>query len=216
MSSTCTRGCWSARSLPIIETQAGDVSAYIPTNVISITDGQIFLEPKLFNAGVRPAINVGISVSRVGGNAQIGPMKKVAGRLKGELSQFRELEAFSQFGSELDADTQRTLARGQRLVRTLNQGERQPLPVAIQVVQVYAATNGHLDRIEVDKVEKFLSGLSDSVKATSAELLEKISDGDWSDETQSALEEACKQYGEDFGYDLDEEGHPLEDAVAVA
>jgi F-type H+-transporting ATPase subunit alpha len=167
-------GAGSLTSLPIIETQAGDVSAYIPTNVISITDGQIFLEPKLFNAGVRPAINVGISVSRVGGNAQIGPMKKVAGRLKGELSQFRELEAFSQFGSELDADTQRTLARGQRLVRTLNQGERQPLPVAIQVVQVYAATNGHLDRIEVDKVEKFLSGLSDSVKATSAVLLASL------------------------------------------
>jgi F-type H+-transporting ATPase subunit alpha len=209
-------GAGSLTSLPIIETQAGDVSAYIPTNVISITDGQIFLEPKLFNAGVRPAINVGISVSRVGGSAQIGPMKKVAGRLKGELSQFRELEAFSQFGSELDADTQRTLARGQRLVKTLNQGERQPLPVALQVVQIYAATNGHLDRIVVDRVEKFLDGLSDSVKATNAELLEKISEGDWSDETVSALEEACKQYGEDFGYDLDEEGHPLEDEVVVA
>jgi F-type H+-transporting ATPase subunit alpha len=209
-------GGGSLTSLPIIETQAGDVSAYIPTNVISITDGQIFLEPKLFNAGVRPAINVGISVSRVGGNAQIGPMKKVAGRLKGELSQFRELEAFSQFGSELDADTQRTLARGQRLVKTLNQGERQPLPVAIQVVQLYAATNGHLDRILVAKVEKFLDGLSDSVKATSAELLEKIATGDWSDETQSTLEDDCKQYGEDFGYDLDEEGHPLEDDVVVA
>jgi F-type H+-transporting ATPase subunit alpha len=209
-------GAGSLTSLPIIETQAGDVSAYIPTNVISITDGQIFLEPKLFNAGVRPAINVGISVSRVGGSAQIGPMKKVAGRLKGELSQFRELEAFSQFGSELDADTQRTLARGQRLVKTLNQGERQPLPVALQVVQIYAATNGHLDRIVVDKVEKFLDGLSDAVKATNAELLEKIADGDWSDETVATLEEACNQYGEDFGYDLDEEGHPLEDEVVVA
>ena len=120
-------GAGSLTSLPIIETQAGDVSAYIPTNVISITDGQIFLEPKLFNSGVRPAINVGISVSRVGGSAQIGPMKKVAGRLKLDLSQYRELEAFAQFGSELDADTQRTLARGQRLVETLNQGERQPL-----------------------------------------------------------------------------------------
>ena len=185
-------GGGSLTSLPIIETQAGDVSAYIPTNVISITDGQIFLEPKLFNSGVRPAINVGISVSRVGGSAQIGPMKKVAGRLKGELSQYRELEAFAQFGSELDADTQRTLARGQRLVKTLNQGERQPLGVAVQVVQIYAATNGHLDRIVVDKVEKFLDGLSDSVRATNAELLEKIASGDWSDETQSALEEACQ------------------------
>ena len=119
-------GGGSLTALPIIETQAGDVSAYIPTNVISITDGQIFLEPKLFYSGVRPAINVGISVSRVGGNAQIKPMKKVAGRLKLELSQYRELEAFAQFGSELDADTQRTLARGERLVRTLNQKERQP------------------------------------------------------------------------------------------
>jgi len=209
-------GGGSLTSLPIIETQAGDVSAYIPTNVISITDGQIFLEPKLFNAGVRPAINVGISVSRVGGSAQIGPMKKVAGRLKGELSQFRELEAFSQFGSELDADTQRTLARGQRLVKTLNQGERQPIPVALQVVQLYAATNGHLDRIDVDKVEKFLAGLADTVKATNADLLEKIAGGDWSDETQSALEDACNQYGEDFGYDLDEEGHPLEDGAVAA
>ena len=132
--------------------------------MISITDGQIFLEPKLFNSGVRPAINVGISVSRVGGSAQIGPMKKVAGRMKLDLSQFRELEAFAQFGSELDADTQRTLARGQRLVKTLNQNERQPLPVEIQVVQIYAATNGFLDRIDVDKVEKFLDGLSDSTE----------------------------------------------------
>ena len=129
-------GGGSMTALPIIETQAGDVSAYIPTNVISITDGQIFLEPKLFYSGVRPAINVGISVSRVGGNAQITPMKKVAGRLKIELSQFRDLEAFAQFGSDLDADTQRTLARGERLVRTLNQNERAPLPVEDQVVQV--------------------------------------------------------------------------------
>ena len=123
------------------------MSAYIPTNVISITDGQIFLEPKLFFSGVRPAINVGISVSRVGGNAQITPMKKVAGRLKLELSQYRDLEAFAQFGSDLDADTQRTLARGERLVETLNQNERAPLAVEDQVVQIYAATNGFLDRI---------------------------------------------------------------------
>ena len=122
-------GGGSLTALPVIETQAGDVSAYIPTNVISITDGQIFLESKLFNSGVRPAINVGISVSRVGGNAQIGPMKKVAGRIKLELSQYRDLEAFAQFGSDLDADTQRTLARGERLVMTLNQHERAPLPV---------------------------------------------------------------------------------------
>jgi len=123
-------GAGSMTGLPIIETKANDISAYIPTNVISITDGQIYLESKLFNAGVRPAINVGISVSRVGGNAQIGPMKKVAGRIKLELSQYRDLEAFAQFGSDLDVDTQRTLARGERLVRTLNQGEREPLPLA--------------------------------------------------------------------------------------
>jgi F-type H+-transporting ATPase subunit alpha len=209
-------GAGSLTSLPIIETQAGDVSAYIPTNVISITDGQIFLEPKLFNSGVRPAINVGISVSRVGGAAQIGPMKKVAGRLKLELSQYRELEAFAQFGSELDADTQRTLSRGQRLVRTLNQGERQPLPVEIQVLQIFAATNGYLDRIDVDKVERFLDGLSDAVRSSNADLLAKIAGGDWSDETVSALADEVTQYAEDFGYDLDEEGHPLEEGVEVA
>src|ERR1700729_2908500 len=145
-------GGGSLTALPVIETQAGDVSAYIPTNVISITDGQIFLEPRLFNSGVRPAINVGISVSRVGGNAQIAPMKKVAGRIKLELSQYRDLEAFAQFGSDLDADTQRTLARGERLVKALNQGERQPLSVEDQVVQIYAATNGYLDRLNSDRV----------------------------------------------------------------
>src|SRR4051812_46799184 len=143
-------GGGSMTSLPIIETQAGDVSAYIPTNVISITDGQIFLEPGLFYSGVRPAINVGISVSRVGGNAQIKSMKKVAGRLRLDLSQYRELEAFSQFGSDLDPDTQRTLARGERLVSTLNQKERNPLAAEDQVLQIFAATNGYLDRINVD------------------------------------------------------------------
>src|SRR6201992_2015889 len=140
-------GGGSLTALPIIETPAGGVSAYIPTNVISITDGQIFLEPKLFYSGVRPAINVGISVSRVGGAAQIGPMRKVAGTLKLELSQYRDLEAFAQFGSELDADTRATLARGERLVATLNQHERNPMPVEDQVVQIYAATNGYVDRI---------------------------------------------------------------------
>src|SRR6188508_1058301 len=152
-------GGGSLTALPIIETQAGDVSAYIPTNVISITDGQIFLEPKLFYAGVRPAINVGISVSRVGGNAQISPMKKVAGRLKIELSQYRDLEAFAQFGSDLDADTQKTLARGERLVNMLNQGERQPMAVADQVAVLYAATNGYVDRINVDRIDEYLRGL---------------------------------------------------------
>jgi F-type H+-transporting ATPase subunit alpha len=204
-------GGGSLTALPVIETQAGDVSAYIPTNVISITDGQIFLEPKLFYSGVRPAINVGISVSRVGGNAQITPMRKVAGRLKLELSQYRELEAFSQFGSELDPETQRTLARGERLVRTLNQAERHPIAVEDQVIQIYAATNGYLDRILVDKVERFLRDLTDSVRGNEPELLQKIADGDWSDDTQGQVQKAVNQFAEDFGFDLDEEGHPLDD-----
>ena len=203
-------GGGSLTALPVIETQAGDVSAYIPTNVISITDGQIFLEPKLFYAGVRPAINVGISVSRVGGNAQIAPMRKVAGRLKLDLSQYRELEAFSQFGSELDAETQRTLARGERLVKALNQHERQPMAVEDQVVQLYAATNGHLDRITVDKVERFLTELTETVQAEEPELLAKIAGGDWSDETQSQVDKVVAQFAQDFGFDLDEEGHPAD------
>ena len=160
------------------------MAAYIPTNVISITDGQIFLEPKLFYSGVRPAINVGISVSRVGGNAQITPMKKVAGRLKLELSQYRELEAFAQFGSELDVETQRTLARGERLVRTLNQKERQPLAVEDQVVQIYAATNGYLDRINVERVEEFLEQLTLRFRAEQQELGKQIAAGEWNDEIQ--------------------------------
>jgi len=208
-------GGGSITALPIIETQAGDVSAYIPTNVISITDGQIFLEPKLFNSGVRPAINVGISVSRVGGNAQISPMKKVAGRIKIELSQFRDLEAFSQFGSDLDADTQRTLARGARLVRTLNQGERAPLPVEDQVAQIFAATTGALDRIDVEKVGEFLAGLTQRLHSEAKDLLAAVAGGDWSKETQEALTKAIDQFADDFGYDLDEEGQPLTDDVTA-
>ncbi|MHB8657279.1 MAG: F0F1 ATP synthase subunit alpha [Solirubrobacteraceae bacterium] len=203
-------GGGSLTALPVIETQAGDVSAYIPTNVISITDGQIFLEPKLFYSGVRPAINVGISVSRVGGSAQITPMRKVAGRLKLDLSQYRELEAFSQFGSELDAETQRTLARGERLVKALNQPERRPIAVEDQVVQLYAATNGYLDRITVDKVERFLTELTEGVQGNEPELLKKIAEGDWSDDTVSQVDKALKQFAEDFGYDLDEEGHAID------
>jgi F-type H+-transporting ATPase subunit alpha len=204
-------GGGSLTALPIIETQAGDVAAYIPTNVISITDGQIFLEPSLFNSGVRPAINVGISVSRVGSSAQIKPMKKVAGRLRLELSQFRELEAFSQFGSDLDAATQRTLARGERLVNTLNQNERAPLPASEQVAMVYAATNGYLDRINADRVEEFHNGLAQRMRSENSELLEKVAGGDWEDSTQSEMDSAVKEYADDFGHDLDEEGQPLED-----
>ncbi|MFZ0388088.1 MAG: F0F1 ATP synthase subunit alpha [Solirubrobacteraceae bacterium] len=203
-------GGGSLTSLPVIETQAGDVSAYIPTNVISITDGQIFLEPKLFYSGVRPAINVGISVSRVGGNAQIAPMRKVAGTLKLSLSQYRDLEAFSQFGSDLDADTRATLARGERLVATLNQNERHPMPVEDQVVQIYAATNGYVDRITLDRVPKFLADLTESIRGNEPELLETIAGGDWSDGTQDTLKQAIGRFAEDFGYDLDEEGLPLE------
>jgi F-type H+-transporting ATPase subunit alpha len=203
-------GGGSLTSLPVIETQAGDVSAYIPTNVISITDGQIFLEPKLFYSGVRPAINVGISVSRVGGNAQIRPMRRVAGTLKLSLSQFRDLEAFSQFGSDLDADTRATLGRGERLVATLNQNERHPMPVEDQVVQIYAATNGFVDRVTLDRVPKFLGDLIESVRGNEPELLKSIAGGDWSDETQEKLKRSIEQFAGDFGYDLDEEGHPIE------
>jgi F-type H+/Na+-transporting ATPase subunit alpha len=204
-------GGGSMTALPIIETQAGDVSAYIPTNVISITDGQIFLEPKLFNSGVRPAINVGISVSRVGGNAQISPMKKVAGRIKLELSQYRDLEAFSQFGSDLDADTQRTLARGERLVKTLNQNERAPLPVEDQTVQIYAATNGFIDRLTVDRVPEFLAALVERMHAQHQDVREQIAAGNWKDDTQKAVHDAVHAFARDFGYDLDEEGHPMDD-----
>src|SRR6187200_2579069 len=199
-------GGGSLTALPIIETQAGDVSAYIPTNVISITDGQIYLESRLFFSGVRPAINVGISVSRVGGNAQIGPMRKVAGRLKIELSQYRDLEAFAQFGSDLDPDTQRTLARGERLVKTLNQGERSPMAVEDQVAVVYAATNGFVDRINADRVPEFNEGLTERLHADAPDTLEKIAGGDWSDETQQALRSSIEQFLDDFGYDLDEDG----------
>jgi F-type H+/Na+-transporting ATPase subunit alpha len=204
-------GGGSLTALPIIETQAGDVSAYIPTNVISITDGQIYLEPRLFYAGVRPAINVGISVSRVGGNAQITPMRKVAGRLRLDLSQYRELEAFAQFGSELDPDTQRTLARGERLVETLNQHERSPMTIQDQVVQIYAATNGYLDRIVVDKVPRFLEDLTSRMHAEKGDLLDKIGEGEWSDEIVKRVDDAVSGFAEDFGYDLDEEGQPLDE-----
>jgi F-type H+/Na+-transporting ATPase subunit alpha len=154
----------SMTALPIVETQAGDVSAYIPTNVISITDGQIFLSSDLFNSGLRPAINAGISVSRVGSAAQIKAMKQVAGKLKLELAQFSELEAFAQFASDLDQATQNQLARGQRLRELLKQSQFSPIPVEEQVAIIYAGTNGHLDDIEVDKVTQFIAGMRDYLK----------------------------------------------------
>src|ERR671914_704723 len=180
-------GGGSLTALPVIETQAGDVSAYIPTNVISITDGQIYLEAKLFFAGVRPAINVGISVSRVGGNAQPTPMRKVAGKLRLELSQYRELEAFAQFGSELDQETQQTLARGERLVETLNQNELKPWKVEDQVAAVLSGTSGALDRIKTNRVGEFHQMMLDRLHAENDDLMEKIGEGEWDDETQDKL-----------------------------
>jgi F-type H+-transporting ATPase subunit alpha len=158
---------------------------------------------------------VGISVSRVGGNAQITPLRKVAGKLKIELSQYRDLEAFAQFGSDLDPETQRTLARGDRLVKSLNQGERSPMAVEDQVAVVYAATNGFVDRINADRVAEFHQGLVERLHAEVPDTLKTIAEGDWSDETQKALDDAIAQYAEDFGYDLDEEGHPLSDEQAI-
>jgi F-type H+-transporting ATPase subunit alpha len=201
----------SLTALPIIETQASDVSAYIPTNVISITDGQIFLEPDLFFSGVRPAINVGISVSRVGGDAQTKAMKKVAGKLRLDLSQYRELEAFAQFGSELDPETQQTLARGERLVEMLNQKERSPLSVADQVVSVYAGTGGYLDRVKTERVSSFLADLIVRMHSEQAALMKQINEtGQFSDEDEVALGKAIAEFVDDFGPDFDEEGQPLE------
>ena len=204
-------GGGSLTALPIIETQANDVSAYIPTNVISITDGQIFLESDLFYSGNRPAINVGISVSRVGGNAQTKAMKKVAGKLKLDLSQYRDLEAFAQFGSELDPETQKQLARGERLVEMLNQNERSPLSVAEQVASIYSGTGGYLDRIKVERVQDFLADLIGRLKAEEKELMGKINDGELSDEDEEALGNAIGEFVDDFGPDFDEDGQALEE-----
>ncbi len=167
-------GGGSLTALPIIETQQGDVSAYIPTNVISITDGQIYLEPNLFNAGVRPAINVGISVSRVGGNAQIKAMKKVAGTLKLDLAQYRELEAFAKFGSDLDEATQKTLAKGERLVELLKQGQYSPVPVEKQVVSIYYGTKGFLETIPVKDVKRFEKEVLEYIEINYKDVFEKI------------------------------------------
>jgi F-type H+-transporting ATPase subunit alpha len=164
-------GGGSLTALPIIETQGGDVSAYIPTNVISITDGQIFLEPDLFYSGVRPAVNVGISVSRVGSNAQVKAMKTVAGRLRLDLAQYRELEAFAQFGSDLDAATQQQLARGARTVELLKQPQYQPMPVENQVAVIFAVTNGYLDQVEVEKVREWERGFHEVLAAKHAGMM---------------------------------------------
>src|SRR4051812_75525 len=167
-------GSGSLTALPVIETQAGDVSAYIPTNVISITDGQIFLETELFYRGIRPAINVGLSVSRVGSAAQIKAMKQVAGRIKLELAQYREMAAFSQFASDLDASTQRLLARGARLTELLKQGQYQPMPVEEQVVSIFAGVNGYLDRVPIDRIQEFERSLLVEVRERHGEIMESI------------------------------------------
>jgi F-type H+/Na+-transporting ATPase subunit alpha len=204
-------GGGSLTALPVIETQAGDVSAYIPTNVISITDGQIFLEGDLFRKGVRPAINVGISVSRVGGSAQPTPMRKVAGRLRLELSQYRELEAFAQFGSDLDPETQKSLARGERLVETLNQDELKPWGVADQVAAIYSGTGGYLDRIKTDRVKEFHDALIQRLHSEQSDLMGKINDGEWDDQIEESLGAAIAEAIDDFGPDFDEEGNELEE-----
>jgi F-type H+/Na+-transporting ATPase subunit alpha len=201
----------SLTALPIIETQAGDVSAYIPTNVISITDGQIFLEADLFRSGVRPAINVGISVSRVGGSAQTLPMKKVAGKLRLELSQYRELESFAQFGSELDPDTQATLNRGERLVETLKQDELSPWAIEDQVAAIYSGTGGFLDRIKVERVGAFHEGLIQRLHSEQGDLMDKIAEGNWDDSIENQLGDAIAEAIDDFGPDFDEEGNPIEE-----
>jgi F-type H+/Na+-transporting ATPase subunit alpha len=187
------------------------VSAYIPTNVISITDGQIFLQADLFRSGVRPAINVGISVSRVGGSAQTQPMRKVAGKLRLELSQYRELEAFAQFGSDLDPDTQATLARGARLVEALNQDEREPWAIEDQVAAIYSGTGGYLDRIKVERIKEFHEMMLQRLHAEKGELIQKIADGQWDDAIESELGDAIAEAIDDFGPDFDAEGNPIEE-----
>jgi F-type H+-transporting ATPase subunit alpha len=191
-------GGGSLTALPIIETQAGDVAAYIPTNVISITDGQIFLQSDLFYSGVRPAVNVGISVSRVGSNAQIKAMKKVAGRLKLELAQYRELEAFSQFGSELDQATQHTLARGERMIATLNQPQYEPWPVEEQVVAIYAGIHGYLDAIPPAQVPRFQEELREHLRAEGTISKEIAETKDLSDDLVARLEAELEKFGKGF------------------
>ena len=186
-------GGGSLTALPIIETQAGDVSAYIPTNVISITDGQIFLETDLFYSGVRPAINVGLSVSRVGGSAQVKSMKKVAGTLRLDLAQYREVEAFSQFASDLDEATKSQLERGSRLVEALKQGQYVPLPVEKQVLLAFAVTNGFADDVNADQITAFEEKLYEFFEANHKDLLNSLQ-SDYSDEIISSLKTALEKF----------------------
>jgi F-type H+-transporting ATPase subunit alpha len=191
-------GGGSLTALPIIETQLGDVSAYIPTNVISITDGQIFLESDLFYSGVRPAINVGISVSRVGSSAQTKAMRQVAGRLRLQLAQFRELEAFAQFGSELDTSTQQTLALGQRMVATLNQPQYSPWPMEEQVVAIYAGINGYLNEIPVPQVPRFQDELREALRTEGTILTEIREKKELGPELEARLKEFLEHFKKGF------------------
>jgi len=189
-------GGGSMTALPVVETQGGDVSAYIPTNVISITDGQIFLETELFFKGIRPAINVGLSVSRVGSAAQLKAMKQVSGSLKLELAQYREVAAFAQFGSDLDAATQYLLNRGSRLTEVLKQGQFVPMSVEQQVVVIFAATKGYLDSLEVSQIASYEEGL---LKTVDSSLLQTIkSEGSLSDQTMAKLAELCDKFTKEF------------------
>jgi F-type H+-transporting ATPase subunit alpha len=188
-------GGGSLTALPIIETQAGDVSAYIPTNVISITDGQIFLETELFNQGIRPAVNVGLSVSRVGSAAQTKAMKKVAGSIKLELAQYREMAAFAQFGSDLDASTQQLLNRGAKLTELLKQDQYSPMTVAEQVISVFTGVKGHLDDVELNEIKKFEKDIIEKIKTNNPEILEKIqSSGKLEEETETFLSKIIEEY----------------------
>jgi F-type H+-transporting ATPase subunit alpha len=191
-------GGGSLTALPIIETQAGDIAAYIPTNVISITDGQIFLESDLFFSGVRPAVNVGTSVSRVGSSAQTKAMKKVAGRLRLDLAQYRELEAFAQFGSELDAATQQALARGERMVQTLNQPQYAPWPMEEQVVALYAGVNGYLDDIPVPQIQRFQDELREYMRTEESVLGKVRESGDLDEETENKLRDEIEKFKKTF------------------
>jgi len=192
-------GGGSLTALPVIETQMGDVSAYIPTNVISITDGQIYLESDLFFAGQRPAVNVGLSVSRVGGNAQIKAMKSIAGSLRLDLAQYRELAAFAQFGSDLDKATQRQLARGERLMEILKQGQYAPLPVELQIVSIYAGTKGHLDRLKVSAIGAFEPFLHRMAREEASGTLDRILEsGSLDDESREQLDALCQKAVERF------------------
>ncbi len=186
-------------ALPVIETQANDVSAYIPTNVISITDGQIFLETDLFYQGIRPAVNVGLSVSRVGSSAQTKAMKKVAGKIKGELAQYREMAAFAQFGSDLDPTTQKLLNRGARLTELLKQPQFAPLKMEEQVAVIYAGVNGYLDRMPVNKIREFEDKLLSTLRTKNADLLDTIrSSNDLSDDSAGKLKGVVESVSKGF------------------